>query len=66
MLEELGDTALISQEHDEAISRYSSALPLDPTTRVDILMKRSKARASKGLWDDALIDANDVRVFCGA
>ena len=66
MLEDLGDTAITSQEHDEAIARYSSALSLDPTTRVDILVKRSKARASKGLWADALTDANDVRVFCSA
>ena len=66
MLEDLGDTALTSQEHDEAIARYSCALSLDPTTRVDILVKRSKARAYKGLWEDALTDANDVRVFSHA
>ena len=66
MLEDLGDTALTSQDHDEAIARYSCALSLDPTSRVDLLVKRSKARASKGLWEDALTDANDVRVFCGA
>ena len=66
MLKELGDTALISQGHDEAIARYSSALSLDPATRIDILMKRSQARASKGLWEDALTDANDVRVLCSA
>ena len=65
MLEDLGDTALTSQEHDEAIARYSSALSLDPTSRVDLLVKRSKARASKGLWEDALTDADDVRMFCG-
>ena len=66
MLEDLGDTAITSQKHDEAIARYSSALSLDPAARVDILVKRSKARASKGLWNDALTDANDVRVFCRA
>ena len=66
MLEELGDKALISQEHDEAIAHYSSALSLDPATRVDILVKRNKAQTSKGLWEDALTYANDVRVFCGA
>ena len=58
--------ALISQEHDKAIARYSSALSLGPETRVDILVKRSEARASNGLWEDALTDADDVRVFWGA
>lgn len=63
MLEELGDAALSSGEHGEAISHYSSALSLDPANKVDILVKRSGARASRGLWEDALADANDVRVW---
>ncbi|KAF8547590.1 TPR-like protein, partial [Imleria badia] len=59
-LESLGDTSLSSGEHDNAIARYTSALSLDPSNPVDILMKRSKARASKGLWQDSLADANEV------
>ena len=63
MLEERGDAALGSGEYSEAISHYSSALSLDPANKVDILVKRSEARASKRLWEDALADANDVRVW---
>ncbi|KAF8555588.1 TPR-like protein [Imleria badia] len=59
-LEMLGDTALNSGEHDNAITRYTSALSLGPSNPRDILVKRSKARASKGLWEDALKDANEV------
>ncbi|KAF8546247.1 hypothetical protein OG21DRAFT_1518257 [Imleria badia] len=59
-LEALGDAALSSGQHAEAISRYSSALSLDPSNPMDILAKRSKARASKGIWEGALTDANEV------
>jgi hypothetical protein len=52
--------ALSSKEYDNAIGRYTSALCLDPSNPIDILVKRSKARASKELWKDALIDANEV------
>ena len=61
VLEELGDAALICEEHGEAIARYTSALSFDPANKVDILVKRSRARASEELWKDALMDANDVR-----
>ncbi|KAF8554888.1 hypothetical protein OG21DRAFT_1496708 [Imleria badia] len=59
-LEMLGDTAVSSAEHDDAIARYTSALSLDPLDPIDILVKRSEARASKRLWADALTDANEV------
>ncbi|KAF8549449.1 hypothetical protein OG21DRAFT_1447848 [Imleria badia] len=59
-LEALGDTAVGSGEHDNGIARYTSALSLEPPNPIDILMKRSKARASEGLWEDALADANEV------
>ena len=64
MLEGLGDTALNSGEHDAAIARYTSALSLSPSNPMDILVKRSTARASKELWKDALTDANDVCALC--
>ena len=64
MLEGLGDTALGSGKHDEAIARYTSALSLGPSNRIDILVKRSTARASKKLWKDALTDANEVCALC--
>ena len=60
MLETLGDTAVRSGEHDSAIARYTSALSLEPSNPINILVKRSKERASKGLWQDALTDANEV------
>ena len=61
MLEAHGDTAFSSGERDEAIARYTSALSLGPSNPIDILVKRSTTRASKGLWEDALTDANEVR-----
>ena len=60
MLESLGDTALDSGNHDDAIARYTSALSLDPSNPINILVKRSKALASKEMWQDALMDANQV------
>ncbi|KAF8554885.1 hypothetical protein OG21DRAFT_1508408 [Imleria badia] len=60
MLEALGDTAVSSGENDKAIARYTSALSLDPSDPIDILVKRSKAWASKGLWVVSLTDANEV------
>ena len=65
ILEELGDAALISEKHGEAIARYTSALSFDPANKVDILVKRSRARASEKLWEDALMDANHVRAVLG-
>ncbi|KAF8548112.1 hypothetical protein OG21DRAFT_1607087 [Imleria badia] len=59
-VEDLGDAATNTCRHDEAISRYSAALTLDPTIPQDLLVKRSKAYAAKGLWQDALNDANEA------
>ena len=59
-LEYFGDVAANSQQHDDAVVRYSAALSLDlPVPRVFI--KRSKEYLAKGLWQDALHDANQVR-----
>ena len=63
MLEGRGDMAIDMGRHEEAITFYSSALCLNPPNAIKILVKRSKARASKGLWKDALMDANGVRVL---
>ncbi|KAF8550860.1 TPR-like protein [Imleria badia] len=59
-LETLGDTALNSGEYDDAMARYTSALSLDHPNPVNILIKRSKVQASKGLWEGSLKDANEV------
>ena len=49
-----------SQQHDDAIAWYSAALSLGrPITHV--LIKRSKLYMQRGLWKDALDDANQVR-----
>ena len=64
-LEALGDGALDSREYDGAIAQYTSALYLDPADPTEILVKRSKARVAKGLWGDALVDANEARASCG-
>lgn len=55
-----GDTESSLGNHEEAINRYSVALSLDPTAHC-LLLKRSKARALKTQWEDALKDANKVR-----
>ena len=55
---------LSSGEHDEATAQYTSAWSLSPPNPTDILVKRSGARASKGLLKDALTDANEVRALC--
>lgn len=62
-LENLGDVALNTQRHDEAIKCYSVALSLSPPIPQRLYVQRSKARADKGLWRDALNDADEVRVF---
>ena len=63
-LERLGDAAVDAQHYDDAITRYSTALSLDPSIRKDALIKRSKVYMAKGLWEDALDDTNQVPHFC--
>ena len=48
----------------QATARYTSELSLNPSNPIDILVKRSRAQASKGLWEDALTDANEVCALC--
>ncbi|KAF8548910.1 hypothetical protein OG21DRAFT_1500722 [Imleria badia] len=59
-LEDLGDLAMGARRHEEAISKYSAALSLDPINPQVLFVKRSKARANLGFWKDALNDANEV------
>ncbi|KAI6010023.1 hypothetical protein EDC04DRAFT_818826 [Pisolithus marmoratus] len=59
-LEYIGDEALRSAKHDDAISQYSTALSLSPPSPVGLLIKRGTTRAAKGLWEDALLDANEA------
>ena len=62
-LDGLGNTAMNTQHYDQAISLYSAALSLDPAAPQGLLIKRSKANISGGLWEDALNDANKVCPF---
>ena len=57
-LDKLGDKAIDSQNHNEAVKHYSDALSLNPQNLSDILYKRSKAQSSVGLWQDSLLDAD--------
>ncbi|KAI6100118.1 hypothetical protein F5141DRAFT_1204922, partial [Pisolithus sp. B1] len=58
--ERIGDEASRSLKHDDAITQYSAALSLSPPNPASLLIKRSGARAAKGLWEDALQDANEA------
>ncbi|KAG2361233.1 hypothetical protein BDR07DRAFT_1610267 [Suillus spraguei] len=54
-----GDTALTVRNYDRAIELYSAAIDLGFATDT-VFVNRSKARSSKMLWDDALLDAEKV------
>jgi len=60
-LEQDGDVAMDSVSYEDAVAHYSIALGLDPLSAV-LLTKRSNARAGTGSWEDALQDADAVRV----
>ena len=62
-LEGLGDTAMNAERHDVAISQYSVALSLNPAAPQGLFIKRSNAYIARGLWQDALNDANKARPF---
>ena len=49
-----------SQNYSEAAECLSTMLSLDIENRVDILIKRSRARAMMESWEDALRDADEV------
>jgi hypothetical protein len=56
---EIADNAVVS-EKDEATALYIELLSSHPQRIVCLLLKRSKAEAEKGLWKEALNDANEV------
>ena len=63
MLEHLGDIAAEAQQHDEAITQYSTALSLNPVIPQDTFTKRSQVYMAKGSWEDAINDINEVCHF---
>ncbi|KAI6039931.1 hypothetical protein EDC04DRAFT_3089926 [Pisolithus marmoratus] len=56
-LDPVDDGAFGSVKHDHAVTQYSTALPFSR-----LFVMRSRARAAKGLWKDALQDANEACV----
>lgn len=59
-LERLGDSATENWRHDDALKYYSAALSIQPADTPGYFIMRSKSRMAKGLWEDALDDANEV------
>ena len=62
-LEGLGDTNVNARRYDEAISLYTATLSLEPASPQVLFVKRSRAHAGRGAWEDALDDANKVFSF---
>ncbi|KAF8448832.1 WD40-repeat-containing domain protein [Boletus edulis BED1] len=56
----LVNVAMDFQNYSDANGHFSSMLLLNPVDRVDILMKRSAARASMSSWEEALSDVDEV------
>ena len=52
--------AMDSRNYDEAVECFSTILSLDPANCMEILIKRSRARASMNMWEEALSDADKV------
>lgn len=65
MLESQGNGAMHSKNYDIAIARYTAALAINPgpLLAATLFLKRSEARAASCLWEDALKDADEVRVL---
>ena len=61
-LEKLSDIAMDTENYNYAAQLFSAILSLDPTDRVDILLKRCTARVLTKSRDEALSDANEVCV----
>ncbi|KAF8552461.1 hypothetical protein OG21DRAFT_1511487 [Imleria badia] len=59
-LEDCGDGAMQSKNPSQAILQYSSALSLNPSNPEGLFVKRSKAHAMLGLWEEALKDADEA------
>ncbi|KAI6009487.1 hypothetical protein F5J12DRAFT_40085 [Pisolithus orientalis] len=59
-LEHVGNEAIGSGEHNGAGTHYPAPLPLGPSSPASLFINRSRARVARGLWEDALQDANDA------
>ncbi|KAI6045482.1 hypothetical protein EDC04DRAFT_3137168 [Pisolithus marmoratus] len=56
-LEHMVEKAFVSAELDVGLAQYSDVPPLDPLSPTGLLIRRSRARATEELWEDALQDA---------
>ena len=52
------------EDYVVAIKWYSDALTLGPPAQRDILLKRSKAHAILGSWEEVLLDVDKVTIAC--
>ncbi|KAI6017080.1 hypothetical protein EDC04DRAFT_486331 [Pisolithus marmoratus] len=59
-LEDVDDEAFEYAGHDDGLSQHSTALSSSPSSPADLLIKWSRVRAAKRLWEDALQYANDA------
>ncbi|KAG8214228.1 hypothetical protein J3R82DRAFT_11026 [Butyriboletus roseoflavus] len=59
-LEKLGDIAVECRSYNEATKHFSTLLSLNPVNRMDVLIKRSKARMLMGSCEEALSDADEI------
>lgn len=68
MLESQGDGAMHRNNYDSATAKYTAALAINPAPLLAgaLFVKRSEARAALCLWEDALTDADEVRVLAVA
>ncbi|KAG9316154.1 hypothetical protein JVU11DRAFT_3837 [Chiua virens] len=59
---DVGNSVVNARQYDEAVSQYTAALSLDPTSLQDLLVtgKQSKACAEKGEWKNPSNDANET------
>ena len=60
-VESSGDTTVRDEQHGGAVFHYPTSPVLKPATLQNLLIKRSQAYMAKGLWVEALNDANKVR-----
>ncbi|KAI5984704.1 hypothetical protein EDC04DRAFT_3149940 [Pisolithus marmoratus] len=58
-LEHVVDKAFGSAKDDDGLTQHSNVLAFS-SGAAGLLIKRSRARATKGLWEDALQDANEA------
>ncbi|KAF8552474.1 TPR-like protein [Imleria badia] len=59
-MERFGDAIMDSKRRDAAIGHYSAALSIHPANTPGFFILRSKVCMAKGLWEDAMDEANQA------